>query len=179
MDPHTPGAGVFIFGRRFRSVCVRLDNIRPAQCAYSVWPDRFVTCDNYQRNDMAAGWLQSLAASELAAEMEVALITAGGMLIAAALGFFFKSISGENRASVRKMYTEAITNDANAANTYMEAARGAAVMMSELQKKVTDLTARVETLEAERSELEEKVSQLQAENKLLRSVLDVRGLKLP
>lgn len=128
---------------------------------------------------MAAGWLQSLAASELAAEMEVALITAGGMLIAAALGFLFKSISGENRASVRKMYTEAITNDANAANTYMEAARGAAVMMSELQKKVTDLTTRVETLEAERSELEEKVSQLQSENKLLRSVLDVRGLKLP
>lgn len=113
------------------------------------------------------------------AKMEVALITAGGMLVAAALGFFFKSISGENRATVRKMYAEAITNDANAANTYMEAARGAAVMMSELQNQVKALTARVETLEVERDELERKVALVQAENKLLREVLDLRGIKLP
>jgi hypothetical protein len=113
------------------------------------------------------------------AKVDVALITAGGMLIAAALGFFFKSVTGENRASVRKLYAEAITNDANAANTYMEAARGAAVMMAELQKKVGDLTERVGLLEVERDELERKIALLQAENKLLREILDVRGIKLP
>ena len=122
---------------------------------------------------MATGWVQSVA------KVEVALITAGGMLIAAALGFFFKSVTGENRASVRKLYAEAITNDANAANTYMEAARGAAVMMAELQKKVSDLTERVGVLEVERDELERKIALLQAENKLLREILDVRGIKLP
>lgn len=111
--------------------------------------------------------------------MEVALITAGGMLIAAVIGFFFKSVTGENRASVRKIYAEAITNDANAASTYMEAARGAAVMMAELQTQVKTLASRVDALEIERDELEKKIALLQAENKLLREILDVRGIKLP
>jgi uncharacterized protein YlxW (UPF0749 family) len=111
--------------------------------------------------------------------MEVALITAGGMLIAAALGFFFKSVTGENRATVRKLYAEAITSDANAANTYMEAARGAAAMMADLQTQVKSLVARVEALETEREELEKKVAELQNENKMLRDVLNVRGMKLP
>jgi uncharacterized protein YlxW (UPF0749 family) len=111
--------------------------------------------------------------------MEVALITAGGMLIAAALGFLFKSVTGENRATVRKIYAEAVTSDANAANTYMEAARGAAVMMSELQKQVKSLAERVDALETEREELEKKIVELQNENKMLRDVLNIRGLKLP
>lgn len=111
--------------------------------------------------------------------MEVALITAGGMLIAAAMGFLFKSVTGENRATVRKMYSESITQDANAANVYMEAARGAATMMAELQKKVIDLTTRVELLEKEKDELERKIALLQAENSYLREFLSSRGFKLP
>lgn len=111
--------------------------------------------------------------------METALITVGGMLIAAALGFFFKAITGENRAAVRKLYADVVSSDANASSTYMEAARSAAAMMNELQNQVKSLTTRVDTLEEEKNKLEKEIGLLQAENKLLKEILDVRGIRLP
>jgi hypothetical protein len=124
----------------------------------------------------------NLAAWELAqidTPVTVALVTAGGMLLAAALGFFFKAITGENRAGVRRTMTEAMGNDAGASNSYMEAARKAAQMMTELQVQIATLSARVDALEDERLELQREIAELQAENKKLRGLLDERSGKLP
>lgn len=110
------------------------------------------------------------------------ILTTISSVVLFAVGFFAKSITGENRASVRKTMTEALGNDAGAANSYMEVAQKAAKMMGELQaevkelkerdekrdKEVDDLRARVETLERENEAKDKKILALEIENAALR-----------
>ena len=101
----------------------------------------------------------------------------GGGLI----GFILRNVTGENRASVRKTMTEAMSNDAGASSQYMEAAKAAAEMMRELQVKVQalekhdgekddliqKLTERVECLEQEKIEWQAERDQLMQKITLL------------
>lgn len=103
------------------------------------------------------------------------LITAGAMLLATALGFAIKAITGESRASVRKTMTEAVTNDAGASNSYMAAARQAAEMMTGLQNQINVLITRVDALETEREELQREITILRTENKQLREMIARQG----
>lgn len=107
-------------------------------------------------------------------DIVIAIITSLALLVGAVLGFAFKLFTGESKASVRKTMTDAIVNDAGASNQYMEAAKSAAEMLQELQKKVTalekhdvtkddlirKLTERVECLEQEKIEWQKERDQL-------------------
>lgn len=106
----------------------------------------------------------------------------GVALVGGGVGYFFRSLSGESRAAVRKTMTEALGNDAGAANSYMDVAKKSAEMMAEMQKQiealekkdekregeVRDLRARVEMLEIENEQKDKKILALEIENAALR-----------
>ncbi len=97
------------------------------------------------------------------------LLGIGTVVVSASVGFLLKSVTGENRASVRKI-------DADASKSYSEAATNTARMMVDLQVKVEALTARVDILEKEKDDLQNQVVALQVENAQLRSQINKRGL---
>jgi predicted RNase H-like nuclease (RuvC/YqgF family) len=101
--------------------------------------------------------------------MEATLIGGGFTILGLIIGYLIKSISGQLKRENRR-------EDANAAESYSVAATNTANMMIELQRKVSDLTSRVEALEKEKDALQTQVIALKVENENLRTAMNRRGL---